>query len=114
MPSDLWKRKELLIMDKIILTSLTPDELREIIREELEVVLRKIDTKIEDPASDVLSIEKAAELLKLSKTTIYGLVNRRSIPHSKKGKRLYFSKDDLIEWMKSGKRRTRQEIENSL
>ena len=28
----------------------------------------------------------------------------------KKGKRLYFSKSELVEWIKSGKRQTRDEI----
>lgn len=58
----------------------------------------------------ILTIEGAAKLLSLKKPTIYGLVHRNGIPHSKKGKFLYFSKQELIEWVKSGRRKTNAEI----
>ena len=34
------------------------------------------------------------------------------IPHSKKGKRLYFDEQELREWIKSGKRMTLEEVDN--
>ena len=59
---------------------------------------------------DLLTIQQAAELISLSVPTIYGLVSRSEIPVSKKGKRLYFSKQELLDWIKSGRKKTNAEI----
>lgn len=61
---------------------------------------------------EVLDIEQAAELLKLSKHTVYRLVSSSSLPVNKRGKRLYFSKQELTAWIKAGRRKTQTEIEN--
>lgn len=64
-----------------------------------------------NPDSDkLLTIQQAAEFLSLSVPTIYSKVNRAEIPVSKKGKRLYFSKHDLIDWIKTGRKKTFAEI----
>jgi hypothetical protein len=39
-------------------------------------------------------------------------VSKNSIPYSKKGKRLYFSKQELINWIKEGRQKTITEISN--
>ncbi len=59
---------------------------------------------------ELLTIQQAAEILKLSVPTIYGLVSRTEIPHAKKGKRLYFSKQELLDWVKAGRKKTNAEI----
>ncbi len=56
----------------------------------------------------------AMKITQLKKRTIYNLVNRRMIPHSKKGKRLYFDGKELREWIKSGKRITVEEAERRI
>ena len=66
--------------------------------------------------NDLLTIKQAAELLNLSVPTIYGYVHRTEIPVCKRAgtKRLIFSKQELIEWVKAGRKKTIQEIaENS-
>jgi len=60
--------------------------------------------------SELLTISEAAELLKLSVSTIYSKVSRNEIPAFKVGKRLYFSKEEIILWIKSGKIKTLAEI----
>ena len=62
-------------------------------------------------ADCLLNMEEAAELLNLSKPTIYGLVQRKAIPCMKRGNRLYFSKTELISWVKEGRKKTSAEIE---
>ena len=65
------------------------------------------------PETDqLLTIQQAGELIKLTPPTIYGLVSRNEIPFSKKGKRLYFSKLDLMNWIKEGRKKTIAEISN--
>jgi excisionase family DNA binding protein len=61
-------------------------------------------------ADQLLTIEEAATLAHLSKATLYGLVSRSEIPCMKKGKRLYFSKQELTQWIKSGRKKTATEI----
>jgi len=50
-----------------------------------------------------IDILKVAELLQLSKQTVYGLVNRKKIPFHKRGKKLYFLKKEIVDWVISGK-----------
>lgn len=74
------------------------------------ILLSKIDDSNAE-VSQLLKIQQASEFLNLSVATLYGYVQRREIPHSKKGKHLYFLKSELSEWVKSGKKKTRIEIE---
>jgi len=60
--------------------------------------------------NELWDVKQAAEFLLLSVPTIYGLVHKRSIPHSKRGKRLYFRKDDLLKWIESNRRMTIDEL----
>jgi predicted DNA-binding transcriptional regulator AlpA len=49
-------------------------------------------------------ISLAIRVTGYSRKTIYNLVNKRLIPHFKKGGRLYFSEKDLLAWIDEGKR----------
>jgi excisionase family DNA binding protein len=59
---------------------------------------------------ELLTIQQAGEFIKLTVPTIYSLVSRNNIPFSKKGKRLYFSKSDLSNWIKEGRNKTISEL----
>jgi len=63
---------------------------------------------------ELMTISQAAEFLNLSVQTLYGKVCHREIPVSKKGKRLYFYKSELEDWIKSGKKSTLAEIRQQL
>ena len=77
--------------------------------ERIEKLLNlKDDLSIND--NNLLNIQETAEFLNLKVATIYGHVHKREIPNNKVGKRLYFVKSDLIEWVKSGKRKTLSEL----
>lgn len=67
-------------------------------------------TKEASETEEILTIKEAAALLSLSVPTIYGLVSRAEIPVNKQGKRLYFSKQELIAWIKAGRKKTSAEI----
>lgn len=60
--------------------------------------------------NDLLVIKDAAKFLNLSVPTLYGKVRRREIPYMKQGNRLYFSKMELIDYIKSGKVLSDKEI----
>ncbi|WP_426291868.1 helix-turn-helix domain-containing protein [Dyadobacter endophyticus] len=65
-------------------------------------------------AAELMTISQAAEFLNLSVQTLYGKVCHREIPVSKKGKRLYFYKSELEDWIKSGKKKTMVELREQI
>lgn len=62
----------------------------------------------------LFSIKQASIFLNLSVSTIYGKVCRREIPVSKQGKRLYFDKSELLDWIKAGRKKTLAEVANTV
>ncbi|WP_247236426.1 helix-turn-helix domain-containing protein [Telluribacter sp. SYSU D00476] len=59
---------------------------------------------------EMLTVQQAAKLLDLTVPTVYGHVHKANIPVCKRGNRLYFSKHELTEWLKAGRRKTVDEI----
>ena len=59
----------------------------------------------------ILSVIEVAELLGLAKATIYTKVNRKELPHMKRGKNLYFSEKEINEYLKGGKILSNEEID---
>lgn len=82
------------------------------LHEKLESIERLLlDQLPQQEVDELLTVQQAAELLHLSVPTIYGYVQRREIPVSKRSKRLYFSKQQLMEWIKAGRLKTVKEID---
>lgn len=61
-----------------------------------------------------IDIKEACRVTGKAKPTIYSLVQKRLIPSYKNGKKLYFFEDELLEWIKNGKRKTLYEIEKEV
>jgi excisionase family DNA binding protein len=66
---------------------------------------QQVQTKKEE--TEVLSAKEATEYMKIPQATLYFYTCKRLIPFFKKGKRVYFNKMDLNEWIKSGKKEVR-------
>lgn len=64
----------------------------------------------ESSIEQLLTIEQAAEFLNLAVPTLYTKVHKREIPFMKRSKRLYFSKDELTDYLKAGRKKTVSEI----
>ncbi len=95
-------------MHNVVLSPIDPEKLISSISERVTANILKALRNEQEPNSQpeqLLSIEQAAKFLNLSKQTVYGLVSNRQIPHSKKGKRLYFSKQELTEWVHEGRKK---------
>ena len=69
-----------------------------------------VERSITPNEPEILTVDEAANLLKLAKQTVYQLVSARNIPFNKKGKRLYFRRRELEQWISEGRKQTRQEI----
>ena len=87
--------------DEIILIS--REDLQQLVEVSLRRVLNDGAKSTENGKAKHLTVKQASVLLDLAVQTIYGLTSRKEIPHIKKGKRLYFIEDDLIEWLNAGK-----------
>lgn len=101
-------------MENLVFTQLSIAELQQIFRQELKSFFENNKQSNQNPSEtdQLLTIQEAGALLTLSVPTLYGLVHRAAIPVSKKGKRLYFSKYELTEWIKAGRKLTLTEIDS--
>ena len=61
--------------------------------------------------TEVLNLNQAAEYVSLSKSAIYKKTSERNIPHFKQGKKLYFKRSELDDWLTGLKISTNAEIE---
>jgi len=52
------------------------------------------------PSDDIMTIEALAEYLKISRSTLYKLVQDGRLPGQKVGKRWRFHKEAIDEWLK--------------
>jgi len=73
------------------------------------ILERGVEAKSE--GDQPMTVEQCAKFLNLSKATIYTLISQRKIPVMKRGKRCYFSKLELLEYLKAGRKKTVSEIE---
>ena len=72
----------------------------------IERLLLEKSNEPQPEADQLLNIKQAAEFLKLSVPTLYTKVHSATIPVCKQGNRLYFSKQDLINWIRTGRKKT--------
>ena len=59
----------------------------------------------------LLTIQEAAEFLSLTVPTMYSKVSKGELPVMKRSKRLYFSRTELLEYLKDGRKKSNAEIE---
>ena len=72
--------------------------------------IEEILTEKNEKKEKFLTIEEAAKLLDLTVSTVYRQVHKRELPYMKRGKRLYFSDIELVEYLKAGRKKTNAEI----
>lgn len=94
-------------MENVVFTQLSIPEIRQLFRQELETYFanQKQGNTTQPEPEQLLTVQQAAELLNLSVPTLYGYTQRAEIPVCKRGKRLYFSKQSLFEWIKDGRKK---------
>ncbi|MCX7928991.1 MAG: helix-turn-helix domain-containing protein [Patescibacteria group bacterium] len=61
---------------------------------------------------EIMNVQEVAKLLNLNESAIYHKVCYKQIPYMKQGKKLLFSKKELMEWLKSSRAKTLNELEN--
>ena len=98
--------------------NLTFDKLPEavtMLTKEVSELKRLLIEKQEQPTDQpeqLLTIDEVATLLHLAKPTVYSKVSKNELPGvCKQGKRLYFDRQTIIDWIKQGRKKSNAEIE---
>lgn len=99
-------------MNTSFLTSLSEQEFKVFLKTALQEILDEQRSQSKPTLPDILNIREAAAFLKLKITTIYEKTSCKIIPHFKKGNKLYFNREELEAWIKTGKVNTKQEQES--
>ena len=76
-----------------------------------KLLLEKQDLPPVETPDQLFTIDEAAEFLNLSKPTLYSKASRGELPFMKRSKRLYFSRLELLDYLKEGRRQSNAEIE---
>lgn len=102
-------------MNKTVFISLPIEDLQTVIIDCVNSCLKN-NTQESKPTTEqpeqLLTVQEAANLLHLTVPTIYSKHSKGELPGvCKRGKRLYFSKQSLIEWIKEGRKKSNAEIE---
>ena len=75
------------------------------------LIIENQEQKLADEPEKLLTVQEAAQFLKLTVPTIYSKVSKGELPVMKRGKRLYFSNTELMEYIKEGRKKSNAEIE---
>lgn len=94
--------------------AITFNELPEAVSELLERMghIEKLlsDSPVAPETDELMDVAATSKFLNLSISTLYTKVCRGEIPALKPGKRLYFNKKELIEWIKNARKKSNDEI----
>lgn len=78
----------------------------------IESLLREKGTTAAPPELDqLMTVKEASDFLSLSVPTIYSKVSRGELPVMKGSKRLYFSRIELMDYLRSRRKLTNTEVE---
>ena len=101
-------------MHNVVLSPIDPETLISSISERVTANILKA-VRNEQPTTDqteqFLTIQEAAEFLSLTVPTMYSKVSKGELPVMKRSKRLYFSRTELLEYLKDGRKKSNAEIE---
>jgi excisionase family DNA binding protein len=93
-------------MQSVTITQITPPELESLIECAIRKVIGETPKESKPETDELLTVQDAATLLRLSVPTIYGLISKGDLPVMKRSKRCYFSKIELLNYLKEGRKKT--------
>lgn len=90
-------------MEIKIQTSYTDAEFRQLIRDELLIILNEVPGMPKIEVNErYLTVSEAADFLNIVKGSLYNMVHQNKVPYHKSGKRVLFKKSELSEWLVTG------------
>jgi excisionase family DNA binding protein len=107
------KQKKSFAMEQVLTFDKLPEAVTMLTKEVIELKRLLIEKQGQPPteqADQLLTIQEAAEFLKLTVPTMYSKVSKGELPVMKRSKRLYFSRTELLDYLKAGRKKTTSEI----
>ncbi len=99
-------------MDKVILISIPETSLKILIEQAVKNALSDVDNQNQNNTElKILNMQEACEYIGISSSHGYKLTSTNQIPHSKRGKRLFFDKSELDQWLVGNKVKTIEELD---
>jgi excisionase family DNA binding protein len=102
-------------MEQVLTFDKLPEAVTMLTKEVSELkrlLIEKQEQAPTDRQEQLLTIDEVAELLHLTKATVYSKHSKGEMPGvCKQGKRLYFQSDVIINWIKDGRKKSNAEIE---
>lgn len=98
-------------MNGLIIT-MNKQELSEVINAAVREAIteyRLQESEKAEPVEDILNSREAAHFLDIKLNTLYIKIHKGELPYMKKGKKVYFSRQQLLDWMSEGRRFSRKE-----
>ena len=80
--------------------------------QKVEGIEQRLSTTAQPEKADpdqLLTVRQAAQFLDLKPATIYGLIHRKEVPFLKRSQRVYFSKVELMGYLRQGRQETATE-----
>ena len=65
---------------------------------------------LKEATEEIMTVEQLSDYLTIARQTIYGKCSSKEIPYYKRGKRLYFKKSEINNWINCGIRYTKEEL----
>lgn len=104
---------------KIIITD--EESLSRIVNEAVAKALEKfVFPQSSEPIVQAMDTDEFGDLkwvcktTKYSRVTLYSFVSKKLIPYYKKGRKLIFNKQEIIQWIKDSRKKTKVEVENEV
>ncbi|MDD3077911.1 MAG: helix-turn-helix domain-containing protein [Paludibacter sp.] len=81
------------------------------IEKQLSELVKMVQTPIfKGVTEEIMRVEQLSDYLTIARQTIYEKCSKKEIPYFKAGKRLYFKKSVINDWINSGRRYTTDEL----
>ena len=99
-------------MNDLILSPIPLTELEVLISKSVQAAFND-NTHPAKEAADInpfMGFDKACEFLDVAPRTLKGYIAAGTIPNMKKEGKVYFDREELTQWLRSGKRKTTSEI----
>ena len=101
-------------MENFLLSPIALTDLESAIYRQVKKVFSELtENQQSTGVNDLINVDEAAKLLSVARPTMYGYIYKNTIPYMKRRGRVYFSKSELVDWLKSTRRPTKDEIQQA-
>jgi excisionase family DNA binding protein len=99
-------------MDKVVLISIPETSIRELIEQSVKKALSELKNEEPSKGKTVFNFKEACAYIGISESHGYRLTSKNLIPFSKRGKKLYFDKEEIDKWLLENRAKDSTEIQN--